>query len=381
MRRCALGFVLVALGCTGGVPIDESRAAIIGGTTDTGDPGVVMLLQTIPGQTSSALCTGEVISPHVVLTAAHCTGGEDPTITNATWQVFLGPDFSQATSATMLAVKEAHFNSAFDPNNLDNGNDVGVAIMQDPIPVTPLPINRGPIDASFDGKPVRFVGYGLDNAPAQSGAGVKRQTTSTINTHTDLLLNFKDPAHETCNGDSGGPAFMTINGREVIVGLTSFGDRNCSAGGSDTRVDAMLAFIDPFVRANDPGFVGTPTASVPPDMGPGAPPASQAPPSSPPSPSGGTMAPPTAPASASPPSGSEAGAVGASCHSDADCLSGLCGMNSDGSYACYPANANAAKGGCSMVDRGDDDCAAVVGLALLFALAMKLRRSSVRVRR
>src|SRR5439155_6202199 len=121
--------------------------------------------------------------------------------------------------------------------------------------IKPLAMNRTPLDATYDGKQVRFVGFGLDNATAQSGAGVKRQTTTTLADHTALLLHFTDGLHETCNGDSGGPAFMTIGGQEVIVGLTSYGDVNCNQGGYDTRVDALAAWVDPYIKQADPTFV------------------------------------------------------------------------------------------------------------------------------
>jgi secreted trypsin-like serine protease len=349
MRLSALALAAAA-GCMGPLPVGIDRAAIIGGSNDTGDPAIVVLYMTTPGQQGGALCTGEVISPHVVLTAAHCTGGENPSVTNATWRVFTGTDFATATAANLLPVKEAHYNPKFDVNNLAGGNDVGVAILQSPLSITPLPINRTPLDATYAGQPVRLVGYGLDNAQAQTGAGVKRQTSTTLTDVSPLLLHFSDGAHETCNGDSGGPALMTIGGREVIVGLTSYGDAACAMGGYDTRVDAMLAFIDSYVQANDP---------------PGAQ-------SSPPSPSGGTQAPSAPPATTSPPSGSMSGGVGESCSIDADCQSALCGLGDHGNRVCFPANANnGVNGGCSV--GGDEDPGLV--LAFLVGLALGLGRS------
>jgi V8-like Glu-specific endopeptidase len=383
MRLAWIAACSLAAACTGTVPVGSVSSSIIGGTTDTADPGVVLLFMTVPGQQGGSLCTGELISPHVVLSAAHCTGGEDPTVTNATWQVYTGSDFSQATAATMLPVKEAHFNPAFSINNLAGGNDVGVAILQNPITnITPLAINRTPLDTTYDGKPVRFVGYGLDNAAAQSGAGVKRQTTTTLSDHTDLLLHFTDGTHETCNGDSGGPAFMTIGAQEVIVGLTSYGDVNCDAGGYDTRVDAMLAFIDKYVQANDPS-----TTAAPPDMATpprpvtptqGGSPAPDM--SSPLTPSGGTQTNPTAPAPTSPPSGSQAGAVGSSCANDGDCQSGLCGLGNGNNHICYAADANGGATGCAMSGSPVGGAPALAILALL-SVAVVARRSQLRRRR
>src|SRR6185436_12990099 len=175
MVRATLFSLLVAaaaVGCsaaTGEPGVVE--ADIIGGASDASDNAVVLLYMTVPGQAGGAICTGEVISPHVVLTAAHCTGGEDPTITNATYRVYVGADFTKATDAELLPVKEVHYNAAFNVANLTGGNDIGVAILANPIPATvkPLVMNRTPLDATYDGKQVRFVGFGLDNAVAQSG--------------------------------------------------------------------------------------------------------------------------------------------------------------------------------------------------------------------
>jgi MYXO-CTERM domain-containing protein len=365
MRSSALLLVLAA-GCTGGyAPVDAIQQEIIGGSLDTGDPAVVLLFQTIAGQQGGAICTGEVISPHVILTAAHCTGGEDPAqAASATWRVYLGSDFGLATARDLLPVKEAHFNPAFDVKNLTAGNDVGVAILRDPLPasITPLPFNRTGLDSSHNGKQVRFVGYGLstvtiDSAgnPQGDGAGVKRQTTTTLTEFNTKLLHFADGTHETCNGDSGGPAFMNIGGREVIIGVTSFGDISCSQGGFDTRIDTITSFIDPYVQANDPGFISS--GSVPS------------------SPSGGAQSPPTSSATPTSPSPTGAGGVGASCVYDHDCQSGLCGLDNKGQHSCSAANSlRSTAGGCAVGGEGAGAGAGGLGLGLMLVMVLTLGR-------
>ena len=228
VRRSALILMLAVGGCvgaatTGGGAVEER---IIGGAADGADPAVVVIYLNQPGHADGQLCTGEVISPHVVLTAAHCAGGADPSVTNMLFRVYLGSDFGAATTATMLPASAAHYHPDFDASNLGAGSDVGVIVLRDALPATlvPLPFNRASMDAGFDGRTVRFVGYGLDNATTQTGGGIKRATTTTLTNHTSLLLHFSDGTHETCNGDSGGPALMTLDGRDTIVGLTSYGD-------------------------------------------------------------------------------------------------------------------------------------------------------------
>jgi V8-like Glu-specific endopeptidase len=388
ITRLTLALLLGSAGCTGGLSQATGSAPIIGGATDTLDPGVVLLFAQVPGSPGGALCTGEVISPHVILTAAHCVSPGEVGA-NAVFRVFTGSDFNLASALDLLPVRETHFNPLFDAANPQNGNDVGVAILANPISVSPLKINRAPITNAMVGQPVRFVGYGLDNAPAQSGSGLKRQTSTTLSDFTNLLLHFSDGTHETCNGDSGGPAFMNINGSDVIVGLTSFGDANCNQGGFDTRVDAMLSFIDPFVLTNDPAFamVGTGTPSTTPgangsssssgpagtagSSGSGGPTGSTPPAPNHPGPAAQAPS-PAAPPAANAPNAALLG-FGQSCQHDSDCESKSCGLSTSGTLVCVAAsNGTNVNGGCTVGGRGS---APPLGLVLLAALVLLIRRS------
>lgn len=50
----------------------QDDSEIIGGTTDTGDPAVLALFAHKPGAQSGSLCTASLVSPTVLLHAAHC---------------------------------------------------------------------------------------------------------------------------------------------------------------------------------------------------------------------------------------------------------------------------------------------------------------------
>jgi secreted trypsin-like serine protease len=178
---------------------------IVGGTTDTGDPAVVMLY--FVAGSSTALCTGTVVSPHVVITAAHCVSSAEFGVT-PTVSVFLGNDLSKATAADLLPTVTTSFDAQFSINNLQGGHDIGVVVAKNPLPVTPRLMNRQALSASQVGGPVRLVGHGITMANA-TDYGLKRQTTTALSAFNSLLLQFADPLHNTCNGDSGGPAFMT----------------------------------------------------------------------------------------------------------------------------------------------------------------------------
>ncbi|HEX4403831.1 MAG TPA: trypsin-like serine protease [Polyangia bacterium] len=223
----------------------EEAQPIIGGETDTGDPSVVAVYAQQVGATSGFLCTGSVIAPTVVLTAAHCVSASE-TGANARFVVLTASNINRP-GGQQLAVKEVHANPRWSAKNLQNGHDQGIVILAQPTTLAPLPFNAHALAASSTGASLRIVGYGLDDGVDQTGAGVKRQALTKLGSVEDTLIEVGNSQKGTCNGDSGGPAFMKLGGVETIVGTTSYGDETCSDGGYDARVDTDLDFIQPFL--------------------------------------------------------------------------------------------------------------------------------------
>jgi secreted trypsin-like serine protease len=247
-----LGLFLIACGGdldTAAPPDDPGiMEAIIGGTPTTGDPAIVALYAQKPGETKGSLCTAEIISPTVVLTAAHCVHPE---------LVGAGAQFSVLTAANLtdpnkpsprLAVKETHFDPQFSRTNITNGHDIGVAILAQPTTIQPIPFNRAALTSAMVGQPARIVGYGLNDGFQQKGAGIKRTATVKLNGYDDKLVRTGDWIRRICSGDSGGPVLMKINGKETIVGVNSFGFIFCLGQGYSTRVDRYTSFIDKYLK-------------------------------------------------------------------------------------------------------------------------------------
>ena len=357
MRRLIL--LLPLLAACAPVPVGVAQQAIVGGTTDNGDPGVVLVIAQKGAQGS--LCTGEVVSPHVVLTAAHCVA---PAIvgTGVTFRVYTGNDFNQNVAGDYKKVSETHFHQMFNQQNPFGGYDIAVVITTDALDITPLAMNRTAITDAMVGSAVRLVGYGVTSAADVSTgatAGIKRQTSTTLAAYDDLKLMFDGPSHLTCEGDSGGPAFMKVDGQnEVIVGTTSYGDQNCMIQGVDTRVDDFAdSFVQPFIDMLDP-------KPMP---------------------------------SSSPGDTAQPGEIGGACKVNGDCTSGLCTSTGYCTMTCDPKNdactgpthcgqiqgqnycvRNERAGGCSTVPGARSSEVTeglLVALALLSLLLLRRRRA------
>jgi len=214
-------------------PTSTQEQSIIGGTTDTGDACVVGVFAHVAGSNSGSICTGTIIGPHTVLTAAHCVS---PASIGNNQVIDILPGTTLALPG--ITTTSRTFNPAWNINNLEACHDVG--ILHTTQTLSPI-CTFGSLNTSAS---LRIVGYG-SNTHANAGVGTKRQATVSIVGFNSVLVQDGTSSLQTCHGDSGGPAFQGAN----VVGITSFGsDRSatsvCFGGGFHCRVDADLTFIN-----------------------------------------------------------------------------------------------------------------------------------------
>lgn len=279
MKTTTCAFTLfLAVGCTNpsasrDLPAGRGSSPIVGGQIDDGHDAVVLI------QAGQFMCTGTVIAPDVVLTAAHCVVTNEScvqpncTLVSAAQFTVMGgrEPFDQADFS--LGVREVFAAPDYDGANF-TGGDMGILLLEEEAPVTPIPVlyDSAASDAMYaNGTAFLAVGYGLANAPTGADtSGTKRVVAMTITDQNHMEFFYGDSQKNTCSGDSGGPALVELEeGGEVVIGVVSYGDQNCNEFGANIRTDAEDAFIQTHAPSNGTGGPG-PTPTPTPGEGPGS---------------------------------------------------------------------------------------------------------------
>lgn len=223
---------------------------IIGGTETGAYPGVPLLYAEM-GDGTSTFCTGTLISPRVVLTAAHCLELDG---TPSVHVAYFGGDFNDDADPALIDtidVAAIEFDTDWDLADPEGGHDIGMALLDRAAPALPMAYNHRALEG-HEGDDLHLVGWGRTTGDSED-YGIKREATSQLQSFDDRLLRYGSATANTCQGDSGGPNFLVEGGEPVVVGITSFGNVGCDQYGFGTNVAAYAeAFVDPWLMTNDP---------------------------------------------------------------------------------------------------------------------------------
>jgi secreted trypsin-like serine protease len=281
-RRSALaailcGILIVALGPATAQAESKAQSSIIGGqiAAIASFPSLAFIYARRSPKEGFA-CTGTVISPRLILTAAHCVedleaGGLTPPRDYVVVTGTANPH--KATATNVFRVANTYAFPEFNPGILRG--DAGILVLETPTTAPPIPLPTAADAAVYEGgAPVSLAGWGLTDPHAsapphvlhstsvvvQPPALCKRKTKAYFPAYSTAsqMCTTNPPKYETggCFGDSGGPVIANrADGSAFEIGIVSSGGPGCSTKVPDifTRTDRLAGWASDWIAATEAG--------------------------------------------------------------------------------------------------------------------------------
>lgn len=219
--------------------------------------------------TSSYFCTGTLIAPRVVLSAAHCfeeTSAENVSVGVGTLDGASIPA-SKQVAVERIVMHEEYLKGATsaDSTGIGQDHDIALVLLSQPVSgMVPTPIlPLGDLDAAVrPGTQLVVSGFGIyDLASGRDGELRLGVVPFERRTDHEFIAGDRGGRTDTCNGDSGGPVYYEAGGSRYLVGVTSRAVNDAQMACGDSGIYTLASAYETWIRDASQGMVdGSTTA-------------------------------------------------------------------------------------------------------------------------
>ncbi|HEX3392673.1 MAG TPA: serine protease [Solirubrobacteraceae bacterium] len=279
---CALVLTPLALAVSGHGP--RGHSAVIGGAAATEGqyPSAAFVLD-VKGKLAES-CSGTVVAPSLVLTAAHCAENVQTGVVNphrgyyvVTSRVDLAATQPAQVSRVIGVIPYPGYERHHDPG------DAALLVLEKPVTAPPMPLVKVGQTRLYDaGTLATFAGWGLTSTihpkvskqlryastVVQPASWCKRHIRPFFPRWEICTFNAANVTSNACNGDSGGPLMVPSanTGEMVEVGIAAFVFGPCSPRYPTvfTRLQALSGWLRSWIAAYSTATVRQPALTSPP---------------------------------------------------------------------------------------------------------------------